>query len=162
MMLGHKTFKPLALLALIGATSAVLPRDARAEHPFTRLTGTWAGNGQARFERGGSEAITCRAYYRSSGSVMALAIRCASISYKIEMRADLTSEADRVTGRWEERSFNAEGGVSGRATERALNLAISGPVSGSMSVTIEPSAHRVDITAPGTGLAGVSITFNRV
>ena len=148
----------------MGTTLPLLARDARTEHPFARLAGTWTGNGHARFEQGKSEALACRAYYtaKSAGSGMALAIHCASTSYKIEMRADLTLEADRVTGRWEERSFNAEGGVSGRATEGTLSLAISGPVSGSMSVTIEPSGHRVHITTSGAGLADVSITFNRV
>jgi hypothetical protein len=163
MLFEHKLRSATALIALIGIALPILARDARAEHPFAHLTGTWTGSGQARFEQGKSETITCRAYYnaKSAGAGMALAIRCASISYKIEMRANLMSEADRVTGRWEERSFNAEGGVGGRATERTLSLAISGAVSGSMSVTIDPSGHRVDITTPGTGLANVSIKFNR-
>lgn len=163
MLFEHRLRGATVLIALIGIALPVLARDARAEHPFAHLAGTWTGSGQARFEQGKSETITCRAYYnaKSAGAGMALAIRCASMSYKIEMRADLVSEADRVTGRWEERSFNAEGGVSGRATERTLSLAISGPVSGSMSVTIDQTGHRVDILTAGAGLAGVSIKFSR-
>ena len=163
MLFGHALRRSTTLIALIGMALPVLARDARAEHPFVHLKGTWIGSGQARFEQGGSETIACRAYYtaKPADAGIALAIRCASTSYKIEMRAGLKTEEDRVSGRWEERSFNAEGGVSGRATERTLNLAISGPVSGSMSVTIDQTGHRVDITTSGAGLAGVSIKFNR-
>lgn len=156
--------KSVVLAALIGGmTLPAMADDARADSAFTRLTGSWTGNGQARFEQGKSEAITCRAYYnvKLEGSAMALAIRCASSSYKIEMRANLNTLGDRITGHWEERTFNAEGGVSGHATERNLNLAISGAISGSMSVTIDPSGHRVDLSTFGVGLAGVSIKFDR-
>jgi hypothetical protein len=160
----RSTLRSMVCGAIMGSLAlTALSRDVLADTPIAKLNGTWTGDGQARFDQGQSEQIKCKAYYdlKSEGSAMALAIRCASSSYKIEMRAHLNLQGDRVTGHWEERSFNAEGGVSGHTTERSLNLAITGAVSGSMSLKIDQSGHRVDITTSGGGLAGVSIKFNR-
>lgn len=153
----------LAAAALCGA--ALLAPSARAEaaNPFPQLNGTWSGSGQVQFDQSKTEQIMCKAYYtvKSAGSGLALAIRCASSSYKIEMRANLDQRGDRVIGKWEERTFNAEGSIAGRATDRNLTLAISGAVSGSMSVAIGPSGHRVDIRTSTAGLSGVSINLTR-
>jgi len=58
---------------------------------------------------------------------MTLSLRCASPSNRIELRASLVSRGDRLTGTWEERSYNASGNVSGvaagstgRASKRGL------------------------------------------
>lgn len=145
-------------LALMGQMSG-----ARAESPFPRWVGSWSGTGQVHLEQGKSEQITCRAYYntKDQGSDLALAIRCASSGYKIEMRATLSQRDGRVTGQWEERTFNAAGAVSGRATDSSLNLAISGAVTGTMSVTGNAGGQRIEIKTVGTGLSGVSISLAR-
>jgi hypothetical protein len=126
------------------------------------LAGSWSGNGQVVVDQGKREQISCRAYYtaKSAGADLALAIRCASSSYKIEMRATLSQQNGQVTGQWEERTFNAAGAVSGRATD-GLNLAISGAVSGTMSVTSSEASQRIEIKTVGTGLSGVTISLAR-
>src|SRR5688572_3752534 len=163
-MAGTGKHKLVALVALVGSlVLAGQAPEARAEGPFPRLVGSWSGNGQVHLDQGKTEQITCRAYYnaKSAGSDLALAIRCASSSYKIEMRATLSQQDGRVTGHWEERTFNAAGAVSGRATESSLNLAISGAVSGTMSVTNSGAGQRIEIKTVGTGLAGVTISLAR-
>jgi len=148
---------------MAGATVLLQPPSALASSPFSQLSGTWSGTGQVRFEQGKTEQISCKAYYtlRAEGAGLGLAIRCASSAYKIEMRAVLNSHGQRVTGQWEERTYNAEGNVTGQASERGLTLAISGGVSGSMSVTIGQTSHRVDIKTTTAGLTGVSIDLTR-
>jgi hypothetical protein len=137
--------------------------EARAEGLFPHLTGSWSGSGQVRLEQGKSEQITCKAYYtpKQAGSGLALAIRCASSSYKIEMRATLSQQNGRVAGHWEERTFNASGAVDGRATDSSLNLAISGAVSGTMSVRSSEATQQIEIKTLGTGLVGVVISLAR-
>lgn len=164
MMVGARRHKFIALAALMGGLVLAGPSGgARAEGPFPRLAGSWSGNGTVHLEQGKSEQISCRAYYnaKSAGADLALAIRCASSSYKIEMRATLSQQNGQVTGQWEERTFNAAGAVSGRATDSSLNLAISGAVSGSMSVTSSEASQRIEIKTVGTGLAGVTISLAR-
>lgn len=160
--LAKATAAVAALLISAAAVNAQV-HAARDQSAFSQLAGSWSGSGQVRFEQGNSEQITCKAYYnsKSEGSDLGLAIRCASRSYKIEMRANLSRQGERITGHWEERTFNAEGAVSGRAAGSNLSLAITGAVSGTMSVTIGDSGHRVEIKTTGTGLAGVSISLSR-
>ena len=73
---------------------------------------------------GNAEALKCRAYYtpKDAGASVGLAIRCASPSNKIELRATLTSAGGRVSGNWEERTFNAMGDVSGQATNTLVTV----------------------------------------
>ena len=164
MIVGARRYKVTALAALLGGlVLAGQTAGARAEGPFPRLAGSWSGNGQVVADQGKREQISCRAYYtaKSAGADLALAIRCASSSYKIEMRATLSQQNGQVTGQWEERTFNAAGAVSGRATDSSLNLAISGAVSGTMSVTSSEASQRIEIKTVGTGLSGVTISLAR-
>jgi hypothetical protein len=145
----------------------LLPRMAGAEGvgPLSRLAGSWGGSGTARFEGGQSERLNCRGHYtiKAGGSGVGLALRCASASAKIDMRSSLVVQNGRVTGSWEERTFNAMGSVSGKASPGSLSLANSGGgLSGSMSMTFTGSSQSVRITASGTSLKGVSINLRRI
>lgn len=155
----------IAAVALsVGAGNAGI---ARAEPPgqiLTRLSGTWTGNGQVTFEKGQTEQLVCRAYYatKSERTSMGLAIRCASASYKFEMRATLNFEGTQVSGSWEERTFNAAGTVEGSVGESNLQLAIAGVLSGAMSVKVDAAGHRVDFRPRSAdGLKTVAINFAR-
>jgi hypothetical protein len=137
--------------------------SARAESPFSSLSGTWSGSGQVRFTGGSSEALKCRAYYTPKDAMkMGLAIRCASTSAKIELRANLVYEGGRVTGSWEERTFNAAGNVTGQANASKINLAIQGGgFSGSMAVGINGASQSVLIHTQGTGFTNVNIHLSK-
>ncbi|MFX8926192.1 hypothetical protein ABTN20_20525, partial [Acinetobacter baumannii] len=67
-----------------------------------------------------------------------------------------------VTGDWEERTYNASGNVSCKASANKVNLAIvGGGLKAAMSVSITGSNHSVSISTQGTGLKGVQISFAR-
>ena len=132
--------------------------------PFAQLGGTWSGDGRVRFADGSSEQIRCRAYYnpKDGGRQLGLGIRCASTSYKMDIRAILHDNNGRVTGTWEERTFNATGNVTGRATSGNVSLAIAGGgLSGTMSVSFRHSSQKVAIITSGDSLLGVSMTLTR-
>ncbi len=164
MMAGTRRHRVVALAALAGSLALMgQAAGARAEGPLPRWAGSWSGNGRVLLDQGKSEQIACRAYYnaKTAGADLALAIRCASNSYKIEMRATLSQQDGQVTGQWEERTFNAAGAVSGRATETSLDLAIRGAVSGTMSVTSSDAGQKIEIKTVGSGLSGVTINLAR-
>jgi hypothetical protein len=132
--------------------------------PFAQLGGTWSGDGRVRFADGSSEQIRCRAYYnpKDGGRQLGLAIRCASTSYKMDIRASLLDDNGRVTGTWEERTFNATGHATGRATSGNVSLAIAGGgLSGTMSVSFRRSSQKVAIITSGDSLRGVSMNLTR-
>lgn len=153
-------------LALFASVSllALAPSTALADNPFATLNGSWSGAGQIKLEGGASESLKCRAYYtaKDDGAAMGLAIRCASASSKIELRANLTYAGGKVSGDWEERQFNAGGSVSGQASGTKINLAITGGgVNGSLTVALNGSTHSVSIQTTGIGLRAVNINLSR-
>lgn len=149
----------LAVVSLLLASGV----PARAEGPFAALTGTWSGGGQVRLVGGQSETIRCRAYYnQKSGSSVNLALRCASTSHKIDMRASLSSSGNSVSGTWEERSFNAAGNVAGNATPTRMNLAISGSgLTGSLSITTSGGSQSIRISTQGVGFSGLTMRLSK-
>jgi hypothetical protein len=151
---------PTAGTAGASAGTSPLPKTA----PFAELTGAWTGAGQIRLEGGKTERVTCKAYYtpKDEGTAIGIALRCASTSYSIDLRSNLESANGRVTGNWEERTFNAAGNVTGRASNGNVSVAISGGgLSGSMSVSFGGSSQQVSITTSGTALKGVSISLQK-
>ncbi|MGB6906981.1 MAG: hypothetical protein WBE04_07685 [Methyloceanibacter sp.] len=149
----------LALMAL----GVLLPAGpSRADpSPFSELLGSWGGTGEIRLDRNRRERIKCNAYYTGGGAQLGLAIRCTSDSYKIEIRSKLSYSGGRLSGNWEERTFNARGSASGTATSSKISLAIRGAVTGSMVVSYTKSRQTVSISTQGIALQGVSITLGR-
>lgn len=149
----------MALLSVVMTASSV-----RAEGPFAGLSGTWKGAAEVRLQSGSSETLKCFAYYtpKGSGAELGLAIRCASASNKIELRAQLTASGGKVSGRWEERTYNAAGDVTGQAQDGRLNLTIDGGAfKGSMAVRTSGANQTVSIKTEGIALQGVSISLSR-
>lgn len=153
----------LAVLTVLAV--AGLPGEARAaSRTFQSLSGSWGGGGTATFEGGQSERLRCTASYRAAagGADLSLAIRCASASAKVDLRASLAQRGGQVTGTWEERQFNIGGGAAGRVTVSDIRLNFSGGLTGGMSVTLNGSnSHSVSISAQGSNLRAVSIALSR-
>jgi hypothetical protein len=155
-----------AMAAVVLALTTAQAQGALADpaSPFVQLGGTWSGDGRVRFGDGSSEQIRCRAYYnpKDGGKQLGLAIRCASPSYKMEIRASLFDNNGRVTGTWEERTFNTTGHATGRASNGNVSLAIAGGgLTGTMSVSFRRSSQKVAIVTSGTNLRGVSMSLTR-
>lgn len=156
------TKKPL-LFALTVMLAYPHPVQADAPRVFKQLAGSWRGSGDLTLNDGSRERLSCRGYYvlKEQGSGLSLAIRCQSTNYQIRMRSTVTSRAGRLSGRWEERTFNAQGEVTGRATGNQIRLSVTGTVSGSLSVTMRGRTQRVQISTQGTGFRAVSISLVR-
>src|SRR5262245_28331193 len=135
----------------------------RAAGAFAFLNGSWSGSGSIRLDDGRSEVLKCRAYYSPKGDEnLGLALRCASSSNKIELRAQLTATGGRVAGHWEELTFNASGTVAGHAAGNNMKLAINGGgFSGSMAVTTDGKSQVISVAAHGVALKGVNVNLRR-
>jgi hypothetical protein len=152
----------IAAIAAIMLTPAEIT-SARSESLFDILLGTWAGSGEIVLHGGKAETIKCNAYYTGGGSELRLAVRCASTSHKVEIRSRLTQEGDKISGNWEERTYNAAGSVTGRALSNQLSFTIgNGGFSGSMSVSYSSSEQSVNIATEGINLKGVNMTLSRI
>jgi hypothetical protein len=153
----------LAALALT-ASFMLAPRlETRADpgNPFNVLLGSWRGAGQIKLTDGKTERLKCNAYYTGGGSQLGMAIRCQSESSNVEIRSKLSQSAGRITGTWEERTFNAQGTASGKATGDKISLQISGGVTGTMLVSYSGSRQSVSISTQGIALQSVKIDLSR-
>ena len=92
---------------------------------------------------------------------MGLSLRCASASNRIELRARLSFRGDRVSGTWEERSYNASGDVSGVASGSSLRLGFRGSITGYMVVTTRGVSQSISVRTDGSGLRGVNVSLRR-
>jgi hypothetical protein len=132
-----------------------------ADPTFTPLLGSWGGSGTYKLQDGTSEKLKCDAYYTGSGSQLGIAVRCAGANNKIEMRSKLSANGTALSGNWEERTFNAEGAVTGKLTDSKLALAITGVVAGSMTITYDQSKQNVAIATEGSPLKSVTVSLSR-
>ena len=156
-------FGSIAIAAWSVATLGVTSATAAETTPFASLAGSWNGSGQIRLEGGKYENIRCRAYYTlPDKEKLGMAIRCASSSNKIEMRASLTYANGKITGDWEERTFNAAGNVAGTTTGSHMTLSIvGGGLTGSLAVRLSEKSQLVSISTEGSAFRGLSLSLTR-
>ena len=149
----------VAILGLVGVLGSV--GDALAS-PTQKLIGAWSGRGTATFEGNRSERIKCNAYYTGKAPKINIAVRCASASYKIEIRSKLTNQSGRLTGTWEERTFNAAGDTKGSINDERLRLTVrGGGLTASMRIDFEDSAQSIYIRTQGVKLKSVRIALSK-
>ncbi len=149
----------MAVLALM-ASFLLAPSSHAATNPFDTLLGSWRGSGQILLSDGRRERLTCNAYYTGGGSQLGMAIRCQSESSNVEIRSKLSLSGSRISGTWEERTFNAEGTASGSASGGRISFQISGGVTGTMQVSYSGSRQSVAISTQGA-LRSVTIDLSR-
>ncbi len=153
-----------ALLTLSASFAGLLSHAASAETALDVLAGSWRGSGNMLFEDGTSEAINCNGYYRA-GTNMSVVIRCKGSESKFELRSKLLkSEGDKVSGVWEERTYNASGEASGTAAPGKLNVQFGGSLAGRLDLTFTPTSQSVSVTidTKGTGLQGARVSLSRM
>jgi hypothetical protein len=161
-MILHSGILRLMGIAIAALFFLVPGSPSRADpSPFDTLLGSWGGSGEIRLDKGRMERIKCNAYYTGGGAELGLVIRCQSDSYKIEIRSKLSYSGGRLSGSWEERTFNASGSASGTASPNKISLAIKGGVSGTMLVNFTKSSQSVTISTQGIALQGVRISLAR-
>jgi hypothetical protein len=150
---------PPALTAILFFAS--WPVAQAAAGPFDVLLGSWGGSGQITMTDGRKERLKCKAYYTGGGTQLGMAILCQSESSNVEIRSKLSQSGGRITGTWEERTFNASGNAVGQASGSKIDLQISGGVNATMSVSYSSSRQSVAISTQGIALKSVTISLSR-
>jgi len=150
----------LTTAALMVLFSTTPPKTVEAATPFDTLLGTWRGSGKVKLNTG-IERLSCNAYYTGGGSQLGMAIRCKSDSSNVEIRSKLSLSGGRITGNWEERTYNASGSASGTASPGRIAISVSGSIRGSMIVSYSRTNQSVSISTTGSPLQSVSINLTR-
>lgn len=150
------------LVAVFVAPMGAVRSAAADSDAISTLAGGWRGSGRIHYTDGTSEGISCTAYYRGGGRTLGLAIQCRSEKNPIHIRSKLQISGGKVSGNWEERTFNASGTTSGTVGRGSLHLNIAGGgFSGTMSVSFGRSVHTVTVSTQGIAMKSASMNFKR-
>ncbi len=154
----------MVLVASAAMTWNALHTETRAAETAatSMLPGTWSGSGRVYYTDNSTESLRCSGYYTGGGSELHMAIQCKSESRDIHIRSKLKISGDKVSGEWEERTFNATGSATGSAGANTLSLSLAGGgFSGNMSVSFSKTSHTVTITTQGIGMSRATINFGK-
>jgi hypothetical protein len=130
------------------------------------LAGHWSGSGDIQLATGAKEPIRCRASYDvlSEQSNLQFNIRCASDSYKFDLRGSASYTSGTVKGSWSESTRNASGTMSGTATADRVEMVAKGAAF-SATFTLQTKGPTQSVTIesrnPQSGVRGASITLRR-
>ena len=92
--------------------------------PFAGFDGNWSGAGTVSLSNGTTENIRCRADYKVNANGLGLKqnLHCASDSYKFDLSSNVTSQGDRISGNWSEKSRNIFGNLQGTAGSGQIDV----------------------------------------
>jgi len=150
-------------LVLVAADGYV--RAATAASPFSGLVGSWSGSGTLTLKGGAKERVSCRATYNLVGSQSQVRqdLRCASDSYKFEVKGDVTQGSNgSISGQWQETTRNLVGNLTGRANRGRIDARIEGPTFAALlTLTTRGSRQTVSIRSPGSQVEEVLINLRK-
>lgn len=153
-----------AVILLFASETSAQRGAAASAGPFAGLSGSWSGNGTVTLSNGSNERIRCRATYvvGGEGNSLQQELRCASDSYRFELRGNVTHSGGQISGSWSEATRNTGGNVSGRASEGNVQALVLGPAfAANLAVTTRGDRQSVTIRSEGAEVAHVSITLSR-
>lgn len=153
--------KPWVALAFISlATSAVAQTKPLKTEEFS---GYWTGSGEVTMANGAVEQLKCVATYRTVSQQIRQQLRCASQAYSISSTADLTVAGEAVRGKWEEKTYAANGEINGRVTpEGGMSLSIKGPTfTAEMLVAHTACKQAIDITPTGADVSKIKMQLGK-
>ena len=138
------------------------PSHAASPEAITTLIGTYGGAGRVTYTDGSSETLNCTAYYTGADTELRMTIQCRSEKNPIHIRSRLKFDGRRLSGEWEERTFNASGSASGSSDSGKLSLSLSGGgFTGTMTVAYTKASHSVTIATQGVPMRRATIQLSR-
>ena len=132
---------------------------------FSRFAGDWSGEGTVKTSAG-TERIRCKAHYEvaSDGTSLEQTLRCASDSYKLEVKSKVAAMGTRFAGKWNEVTRDTIGNISGTITSTGIRGKIDG-IGFTADLAISTQANRQSVTIDPTGatdISQVAITLTRI
>jgi hypothetical protein len=137
--------------------------QAQSSGPFAGFDGQWSGTGTVALSDGTTEHIRCKAEYKVNTSGMSLKqkLDCASDSYKFDLTSDVTSNGDRISGNWAERSRNIFGNLQGTAGGGQIDVFVeANGFAANLTLRTNGTKQTVQISSKGE-IRGVNITMVR-
>lgn len=161
---GSKFLGRTIAAAGVGAALMLSVSASQAQSgPFAGFAGSWSGNGTVALSDGTTERIRCKADYKVNGSGLGLKqnLHCASDSYKFDLSSEVTSQGDRISGNWSERSRNIFGNLQGTAGGGEIEVFVEASgFAANLKLTTRGNRQTVQISSKGE-IRGVNITMTK-
>ena len=142
---------------------AVAAGNAQSGGPFAGFDGNWSGTGTVALSNGTVENIRCKADYKVTATGMGLRqnLHCASDSYKFDLSSDVTSQGDRISGNWSEKSRNIFGNLQGTAGGGQIDVFVEAAgFAANLNLRTTGNKQVVQIDSKGE-IRGVKITMTK-
>ncbi len=151
------------IIAAIIVVASVAQGYSSNRGPFQRMSGAWSGPGTVTLAGGGKESIRCRANYdvAGGGASLAIKLRCASDSFRLDLLSTVSHANGAIEGRWSETANRVGGGVSGKAAGSRVEAIIEGPFAAMLEIDTRADRQSVSIQSPGGRVSEVSIMLSR-
>src|SRR6201995_1352186 len=136
---------------------------AQSGGPFAGFDGAWSGTGTVSLSDGSPEHIRCRAEYKVNQNGMGLKqkLDCASDSYKFDLTSDVTSNGERISGNWAEKSRNIFGNLQGTAGGGTIEVFVeANGFAANLTLHTTGTKQTVQISSKGE-IRGVNITMTK-
>jgi hypothetical protein len=163
-LFGSKVLGRAIKAAGVGAALLLSLSASQAQSgPFAGFDGSWSGNGTVALSDGTTERIRCKADYKVNGSGLGLKqnLHCASDSYKFDLSSEVTSQGDRISGNWSERSRNIFGNLQGTAGGGEIEVFVEASgFAANLKLTTRGNRQTVQISSKGE-IRGVNITMTK-
>ena len=164
-LFGSSLFGQALAAAGVGAALmlSVTASHAQAGGPFAGFDGNWAGSGTVALSNGTTENIRCKADYKVNANGLGLKqnLHCASDSYKFDLSSDVTSQGDRISGNWSEKSRNIFGNLQGTAGGGQIEVFVEASgFAANLNLRTTGNKQSVQIDSKGE-IRGVKITMTK-
>jgi hypothetical protein len=161
-LFGSGMFRQALTAAGVGAALMLSVSAGQAQSgPFAGFDGSWAGTGTVALSDGSTERIRCKADYKVNGNGLGLKqnLHCASDSYKFDLSSDVTSQGERISGNWSERSRNIFGNLQGTAGGGVIDVFVEAAgFAATLTLRTTGNKQTVQISSKGE-IRGVNITM---
>ena len=161
---GFGLFGQALKAAGVGAALMLSVRQAMPRRgPFAGFDGSWSGAGTVALSDGANEHIRCKADYKVNATGLGLKqnLHCASDSYKFDLSSDVTSQGDRISGNWSEKSRNIFGNLQGTAGGGQIEVFVEASgFAANLKLRTNGTKQMVQIDSKGE-IRGVKITMTK-
>jgi hypothetical protein len=162
---GFGFYRQALTAAGVGAAlmMSVTVSHAQAAGPFAGFDGNWTGAGNVTLSNGTTEHIRCKADYKVNANGLGLTqnLHCASDSYKFDLSSNVTSQGDRISGNWSEKSRNIFGNLQGTAGAGQIDVFVEASgFAANLNLKTNGTKQTVQIDSKGE-IRGVSITMTK-
>ena len=147
-----------AVLVILAASPGV------ADTPFVGLSGAWAGGGRITMTTGASEPIKCKATYTANkaGTTIDQVLRCASDTYKFNVKSKVGVDGSALLGQWTETTYN----LTGTFTGTVKGDKIEGKIRGNglligVALLTQGNEQKVRFLSQGTEMREVNIKLTK-